>query len=217
MNNPATKWLEWKSGKKAFQYYDKETKENIEVPFPVEFSVIHQGTGIKGYNKQIKKGIVSNEIIKHDEVLNVRYYEGDDIATGKWKSIEGAVKKAGGRYCKFVYAVMNGEIVCLTLMGVALSWFDDSNEIQLSESVVKVEQTTTTEFQVEEDGVKKTVVCNVPVYEYSRNLTKEEFMKKSEAEYDMKSYLEEYRKPKEEPKEDMIDYKPKTQVEDLPF
>ena len=37
--NPATRWFEWKSSEKKFQYYDKQAKEVVQVKLPTEQTV----------------------------------------------------------------------------------------------------------------------------------------------------------------------------------
>ena len=41
-SNPATKFIEWKSNDKCFNYYDKEAQKNVEIPLPFKFLVLDE-------------------------------------------------------------------------------------------------------------------------------------------------------------------------------
>ena len=45
--NPTSKFLEWKSNNKSFSFFDKETKQNVEVKLPLTFIVLEEYHSIK--------------------------------------------------------------------------------------------------------------------------------------------------------------------------
>ena len=47
-SNPSTKFIEWKSNDKAFEYYDKETSSKVAIPLPFKFLVLDELHAVKG-------------------------------------------------------------------------------------------------------------------------------------------------------------------------
>ena len=66
-SNPASKFIEFKGDTGKWRYWDKtkgEDGENVEVKLPVYFIILDELSTIKGWNKEHKCGIYSNEIHK---------------------------------------------------------------------------------------------------------------------------------------------------------
>src|SRR4030042_4926151 len=131
LKNPAVKFIEFKGEAGIFQYYDKETEKNIEIPLPIYFVVLDELHTVKGYNKSLKSGVYSNEVrnIK-DELMSVRVFKSDTKIVGKWDNIKGEVERIQGGYSKSVYAGLITkdrpmEIVNFQFHGASRSpWFD---------------------------------------------------------------------------------------------
>ena len=107
LQNPATKFIEFKGDTGQFFWYDKETEEKKELTMPFYFVVLDELCSIKGYNNRVGSGIYSNEIrsIK-DDILNVRSFKGGIQIIGKYKDIKDNALRDGGKFCKSVYAML---------------------------------------------------------------------------------------------------------------
>ena len=119
INNPATKWFGWSGSTGTLSYYDKDSKTNVEVKTPFAFLLLDTFTTIKGYNKDAKAGIYSNEVKDlSKEILNVRKGK-EDLISGLYKDIKETVVAAGGKYaqsCYIAYKEENGELVIGNIM-----------------------------------------------------------------------------------------------------
>lgn len=121
--NPAAKFLQWKSNDKCFSYYDKEKKENIQVPLPLKFVILEHYHTVKGWNDASESGVYANEVLfTGSEELDVKSFKGGAIAKGLYRDIRSKIIDAGGRYHRSIYAVTNDlEIVNISLKGAAVS------------------------------------------------------------------------------------------------
>lgn len=146
--NPATKFIEFKGDSGNFQYYDKEKEDNIIIPLPIYFVVLDELHTVRGYNKQHKNGVFSNEVsdIKN-ELMSVRVFNSDIKIVGTWDKIKGEVAIIQGHYSKSVYAGMITkdnpiELVNFQFHGASRApWFDckiDKEQfgIQIKETVL---------------------------------------------------------------------------------
>lgn len=123
--NPATKFLEWKSSKKCFEYYDKESKEKVEVQLPLKIQFLEEFHTIKGFNDANQTGIYSNEIkFTSKDELTVKLFNGMEVAKGLYSDIRLKIIDAGGKYHKSIYALNeDGEIINLAIKGSVVSAF----------------------------------------------------------------------------------------------
>src|SRR6056297_509635 len=126
-NNPATRFLEWKSNDKCFAYYDKEKGENIKLPLPLKFVILEHYHTVKGWNDASESGIYANEVLyTGSEELHVKTFKGKDIAKGIYKEIRTQILDAGGKYHRSIYAVTNDlEIINISLKGAAVSEYSN--------------------------------------------------------------------------------------------
>jgi hypothetical protein len=99
--SPVTKYYKWSGSKGLFEYYNKETKENVESK-SLNIIILDQFATVSGFHSETSTGIYSNEI-KGVEELTVKTYKGEEIAKGKWKDIKEVVKNQGGKYAKSLY------------------------------------------------------------------------------------------------------------------
>jgi len=155
--NPAKKFITYKGSTGKFQYYDKATEKNVDVPLPIEFVMCDDLSTIKGWSDKHQSGIYSNEV--HDttlEELSVKYFKGGEFTKGIYQNIKGDILAAGGRYAKSIYAIMSGELVNITLIGTALSsWIE--MEVGFTQPKFKVEKT--------KEGKKGATIFQTPIFE----------------------------------------------------
>jgi len=134
--NPAVKFLEWKSKDKQFAYYDKELKQNVPIELPLKFQFLEEFHCIKGWHDASESSITSNEVkLISTEPLTVRSFKGGPIANGLYKEIKPIILGAGGSYFRSIYALLDGEIVNITLKGAAVAAYsefmkDNSNKLE---------------------------------------------------------------------------------------
>ena len=103
-SNPSTKFIDWKSNDKWFSYYDKDKKENVQIPLPFKFLALDELHSVKGWNDATSSGIYSNEVkFISKEILTVKPFKGNEIAKGLYKDIKDKVQSAGGHYVKSIY------------------------------------------------------------------------------------------------------------------
>lgn len=131
IQNPCSKFIDFKSDKGKFLFYDKEKEVQIEIPLPIYFTVLDELSTISGYNKKNDCGIYSNEVHRtNDEVLRVKTFKGGESVIGLYKDIKDSIKAMGGKYTKSVYALLihedkSTELVNFKFKGAAFSaWLE---------------------------------------------------------------------------------------------
>jgi hypothetical protein len=138
--NPATKFLQWKSSKKAWVYFDKEAKEEVVVAFnKVPFIVLDQLNTVKGFDRKAKQGMWSNEVRNvTKEEFTVRWKAGV-VVEGLWNDIKG--KESRIKFAKSIYVMAKigaeYELANLQLTGGAMgAWFDFTKENDVNGDIV---------------------------------------------------------------------------------
>ena len=97
--NPSTKFLQWKSNEKCFEFYNKETQQKEKIGLPFKFLVLDEMHTISGWNDASSSGIYSNEVkFISKEVMTVKPFKGNEIAKGLYKDIKEKIVAAGGHY-----------------------------------------------------------------------------------------------------------------------
>jgi len=134
--NPASKFIEWSGSIGQFYYYDKSSEaddKNVFIKEPIYVVPIDQLATIKGFHKQSKSGVYSNEVKNTlKDKLIVRSFKGGSIITGLYSEIKGNLE--GGKYAKSMYAVMitgdknnsQLELVNISFYGSSLGSFIDA-------------------------------------------------------------------------------------------
>lgn len=152
IENPCTKFIEFKGDKGQFFYYDKEKEEQVEIMLPIYFVVLDELSTITGYNKKNDCGIYSNEVHSTvNELLRVKTFKGGESIIGKYSDIKDSIKALGGKYTKSVYSLMihkdkSTELVNFKFRGASFSaWLD--KKIRIDNSVISV-----SEFKQETNG-----------------------------------------------------------------
>ena len=187
--NPSTKFLDWKSNDKCFEYYDKERQEKVSVPLPFKFLVLDELHAIKGWNDASSSGIFSNEVkFISKEVMTVKPFKGNEIAKGLYKDIKEKIVSAGGHYVKSIYIMLeDGSLANLQLKGSAVQkWgeFTQKTRNRLPDEWVQVTKAI--------EGKKGAVKFFTPDFSFERSITEDEAMQADEAFNILETYLKAY-------------------------
>lgn len=188
-SNPATKFIEWKSNDKCFNYYDKEAQKNVEIPLPFKFLVLDELHCIKGWNDASSSNIYSNEVkFISKEVMTVKPFKGNEIAKGYYKDIKEKVVAAGGHYTKCIYVMLeDGSLANISLKGSGVQkWgdFTQKTRNRLADEWVTVAKA--------EDGKKGAVKFSTPSFSFANSISDEEANMADEAFNILESYLKTY-------------------------
>jgi hypothetical protein len=188
-SNPATKFIEWKSNDKCFNYYDKEAQKNVEIPLPFKFLVLDELHTIKGWNDASSSNIYSNEVkFISKEVMTVKPFKGNEIAKGYYKDIKEKVVAAGGHYTKSIYVMLeDGSLANISLKGSGVQkWgdFTQKTRNRLADEWVIVAKA--------EDGKKGAVKFSTPSFSFANSISDEEANMADEAFNILESYLKTY-------------------------
>jgi hypothetical protein len=187
--NPATKFIEWKSNDKCFNYYDKEAQKNVAIPLPFKFLTLDELHTIKGWNDASGSNIFSNEVkyISKD-IMTVKPFKGNEIAKGFYKDIKEKVVAAGGHYTKSIYVMLeDGSLANISLKGSGVQkWgdFTQKTRNRLADEWVIVAST--------EDGKKGAVKFSTPSFSFANSISDEEANMADEAFNILESYLKTY-------------------------
>ena len=187
--NPSTKFLQWKSNEKCFEYYDKEKQEKVSVALPFKFLVLEELHTIKGWNDASSSGIFSNEVkFISKEIMTVKPFKGNEIAKGLYKDIKEKIVSAGGHYVKSIYIMLeDGSLANLQLKGSAVQkWgeFTQKTRNRLPDEWVQVTKAI--------EGKKGAVKFFTPDFRFERSITEVEAMQADEAFNILESYLKTY-------------------------
>ena len=187
--NPSTKFLDWKSNDKCFEYYDKEKQEKVSVALPFKFLVLEELHTIKGWNDASSSGIFSNEVkFISKEIMTVKPFKGNEIAKGLYKDIKEKIVSAGGHYVKSIYIMLeDGSLANLQLKGSAVQkWgeFTQKTRNRLPDEWVQVSKAI--------EGKKGAVKFFTPDFSFERSITEVEAMQADEAFNILETYLKAY-------------------------
>lgn len=188
-SNPSTKFIDWKSNDKWFSYYDKDKKENVQIPLPFKFIALDELHSVKGWNDATSSGIYSNEVkFISKEILTVKPFKGNEIAKGLYKDIKDKVQSAGGHYVKSIYIMLeDGSLANIQLKGSAVqSWgdFTQKNKNRLTDEWVEV--------KTAKEGKKGAVKFSIPEFTFLRSISDAEAEQADEAFNVLEMYLKAY-------------------------
>ena len=202
IENPATKFLSWKSNDKCFSYFDKEIGEkgeNVKVKLPFKFLFLDQLQSVKGWSDALSGIIISNEVkTVSDQELNVVCYHKNNkgenskttIAKGLYKDIKDAVVSAGAKYHKSVYVMLeDGTLANLQFKGaVVKEWGDffNFNKKRLTEEWIGVDG-----FK---DGKKGAVKFTTPDFKLKGVVSTDEEAQADGCFDELETYLKQYLK-----------------------
>lgn len=188
-SNPSTKFLEWKSNDKVFEFYDKEAKEKVQVKLPFKFLALDEMHAVKGWSDSCQSAIYSNEVkFISKEIMTVKPFKGNEIAKGLYSDIKEKVKAAGAHYVKSIYVMLeDGSIANIQLKGAACqSWgdFTNKNRSRLPDEWVTVKDFT--------EGKKGAVKFYTPNFTFDKSLSELEMNQADEAFEILETYLKAY-------------------------
>ena len=191
-SNPATKFLDWKSNDKCFEYYDKEAQQKVQVSLPFKFLVLDELHTIKGWNDATESGIYSNEVkYISKETMTVKPFKGNEIAKGLYKDIKERVQSAGGHYVRSIYIMLeDGSLANIQLKGSAVQkWgeFTQKTRNRLTDEWVIVSKAI--------EGKKGAVKFFTPDFGFEKSLSNEEGILADNCYDVLESYLKTYLKP----------------------
>lgn len=211
--NPSKKFLQWKSEKKHFAYWDKDKEENISLELPLKFLFLEHYHTVKGWHGATDKGIVANEVYAlGSEPLKVRTFGGLEIAEGIYKDIKEKVNVSGGVYHRSVYVMLeDGTIANLQLKGAVVgglkpeqaiskklvdgySEFYNKNKNLLDNQWIEVNSF--------EDAKKGATKYSIPVFSLGGAIDTESNDLANECAKDLQDYVNQYKGAKTEVKEE---------------
>jgi hypothetical protein len=162
--NPATRWFEWNGEQGTVRYYDRETKQNIEVGSDFSFVLLDQLGTVGGWHDESDSGIYANEAkdTRQDVLVVKAFKQKNAIAEGLYRDIKDRVNAAGGQFVANCYIAFKdgGElkIGSLKFKGAALhAWteFAKGHRADLYKKGVRIQGFT--------EGKKGRIVFRVPV------------------------------------------------------
>ena len=194
-SNPTSKYFKWKSMDKQFSYYDKEAEENVKVDLPLKFVFLQHYHTVKGWNDASQSGIWSNEVYYiGSEPMNVRAFKGGTIVKGIYKDIKEDITRAGGKYHRSVYVMLeDGTIANLSFKGaVVREWseFMKNNQSLVDNQWVEIKSA--------KDQKKGSIKYSTPDFALGANLTKKDIIAADNAAATLKEYLDQYFKKDEQ-------------------
>ena len=144
--NPAVRWFEWNGEHGRVRYYDKDAKQNIDLPLPFSFLLLDELASVRGWHDASESGIYSNEVRDtRSDILVVKSFKGGTLADGLYKEIKDRLHTLGGQFVANCYIAFkrNGELAIgsLRLKGSALgAWmeFRKAQRQELYESAVNI-------------------------------------------------------------------------------
>ena len=130
VKSPVTKYVTWSSNDKCFSYYDREQKVNVPLKLPVKIIHFRDFASIKGFDDRSQSSIYSNEVTSvKNEPLVVRSFKGGELIKGLYADIKLKLKELGGKYNMSMYAMIDGELVNISIGGAILQhWSDFSKD-----------------------------------------------------------------------------------------
>ena len=121
IQNPCTKWFKWKGSIGTVVYYDKLTKEDVEVKLPFTFLLLDVLATIKGFDKSTKESIWSNEVRNTKETPLLVKKGSVLFKNGMYSDIKADVVSAGGGYASSCYIAFKDEAGKLTIGNIIMA------------------------------------------------------------------------------------------------
>lgn len=101
--SPVTRYFKLGAKQGSINFWDKEAKEEVNVPTPWKFTVLDSLHCISGYHKQSRSGVFSNEVRNlKEEKLVVRNREGV-LIEGIYSQERERIVAKGGKFSNSVY------------------------------------------------------------------------------------------------------------------
>lgn len=163
--NPAVRWFEWNGEHGTVRYYDREAKQNVDMPLPFTFLLLDELASVRGWHDASSSGIYSNEVRDtRADILVVKAFKGGTLAEGLYKEIKDRANAVGGQFVANCYIAFkqNGGLAIgsLRFKGAALgAWmeFRKTHRGELYDAAVNITGYT--------EGKKGRIVFRVPTFE----------------------------------------------------
>ena len=190
-------FIEWSSIGKCWKTYNKDTKENVNLPMNVPFILLDQLTTVTGFNEKANKSMYGTEVKDLKDPIKV-FLDGNVLGNAPWTELKETVRDI--KFAKSVYAMakIDGEfqLVCFKIAGCALSWFDFVEEVGLptleGDAVIAVTST--------EEDKKGATAFNRPKFAVVKTELSDEAAKQAdEADEALQAYLKDYLNQSDEP------------------
>lgn len=102
--NPAVRLFEWNGEHGTVRFYDKDAKQNTDVPLPFAFLLLDELASVRGWHDASESGIYSNEVRDtRTDILVVKSFKGGTLADGLYKDIKDRVNTLGGQFVANCY------------------------------------------------------------------------------------------------------------------
>lgn len=138
--SPCTRYFKIGSGDGNVTYYDKQQEKTVTVGPRFQFLLLDELASVGGWHEPSQSGIYSNEVRDtRNEVLRVRTFAGQSLASGKYQDIREKIAVAGGKYvasCYIAYKDDAGKLALgnIQFKGSSLShWMDFKKECRTVE------------------------------------------------------------------------------------
>jgi hypothetical protein len=195
-SNPTSKYLDWKSNDKAFEYYDKNAGEKVKVGLPLKFVFLQHYHTVKGWHDPSESNIYSNEVFYiGSEQMTVRSFGNKkknlpavEIASGIYTEMKPKIISAGGKYHRSVYVMLeDGTIANLSFKGaVVREWSDfmEKNKNLVDGQWIEVNSA--------KDQKKGSIKYSTPEFTMGSNLTAKQSSQADVVASQLKEYLDGY-------------------------
>lgn len=163
--NPAVRWFEWNGEHGKVRYYDKEAKQNVDVPLPFKFLLLDELASVRGWHDASESGIYSNEVRDtRTDTFVVKSFKGGSLAEGLYKDIKDSINAKGGQFVANCYIAFKDDdglaIGSLRFKGAALgSWMEFRKAHRSSLYSMAIDITGFTE------GKKGRIVFRMPTFD----------------------------------------------------
>lgn len=185
ITNPSTSYVGWKSNEKTFEFYNKEAKEKTLKQLPVNMILLKVAHGVGGWNDDLGSGIYSN-IVTDLRTQELRVKCGDvTMESGLYSVIKDKIKASGARYETKVFALVEGQVVMISLKGAAAGAF--MNFTKGNKKLVTNAITVASAVE----GKKGAVTYHTPDFKSGKALTKKEAELANASYEEVLKYLDE--------------------------
>jgi hypothetical protein len=178
VKSPVTKYLEFHGKEGVFQYWDKETKQNVVVPLPLRFVNVVERSTITGFSQEHRCNIKCNEVKSTvTEPFKVGYWKDgtSDLANGLYKDIKDNVVAKGGKFTSVIYAchlnqeTRKTEFIALKIKGSQIAAYRQFRETLAKDKVSILDVIITVNRSIQKGGA---VSYMVPEFSYLKNKVK---------------------------------------------
>jgi hypothetical protein len=104
VTNPSTRWFKWNGEKGEIRYYDRDTKQTVDVGQKFTFVLLDELASVRGWHDPSQSGIYSNEVRDtRQDALVVKSFKGGILAEGLYREIKDRVNASGGEFVASCY------------------------------------------------------------------------------------------------------------------